>query len=99
MVTPLYDNVLIKKKEKSDELQESSGGILIPGNAMKEQFGRGVVQSVGCGYLRGGELIELQVQPGDNVLFRLGSELEVTIEGVKHYVVSEGAMLGIDDEE
>lgn len=63
---PLYDRVLVKRV---DEVNKTSGGIIIPDTA-KEKPSEGIVEAVGNGG-RGedGKLIPMSVKAGDRILF------------------------------
>jgi chaperonin GroES len=63
---PLYDNVVIKRKE---EEAVSAGGIVLPGSA-QEKPNQGEVVAVGEGkLLENGDIRPLQVKVGDTVVF------------------------------
>jgi chaperonin GroES len=63
---PLYDNVVIKRKE---EEAVSAGGIVLPGSA-QEKPNQGEVVAVGEGkLLESGEIRPLQIKVGDTVVF------------------------------
>ena len=91
-IRPLYDNVLIKRKE---EEQMSAGGIVLPGSA-KEKPTQGEVIAVGQGsLLDNGEVRPLNVKAGDTVLFGQYSGNAVTIEGDELLIMRENEIYGV----
>src|SRR2546422_3888532 len=64
-LTPLHDRVIVKRIEEKETVK---GGIIIPDTA-KEKPQEGEVIAVGAGRREKGELIPLDVKPGDRVLF------------------------------
>src|SRR5437764_12426641 len=64
-LTPLHDRVIVKRIEEKETVK---GGIIIPDSA-KEKPMEGEVIAVGAGKREKGELIPLDVKPGDRVLF------------------------------
>ena len=70
---PLHDRVLI---EVLDNLEKTSGGIIIPDSA-QEKPQEGKVVAVGGGAkTEDGKLIPMDVKVGDKVLFANGQELK-----------------------
>ena len=82
----LWDNVLIKVEEVD---QMETGGILIAETVKKATVSSiGEVLKVGKGKLAfNGELMEMDVAPGDMVKFRDFAAQEVEISGEKYAVV------------
>ena len=76
-LTPLHDRVVVKRIEEKESVK---GGIIIPDSA-KEKQQEGEVIAVGSGKREKGELIPLDVKPGDRVLFGKysGTEIKVRI--------------------
>ena len=64
-ITPLHDRVLVRRLEGKEAVK---GGIIIPDTA-KEKPQEGEVIAVGDGRREKGELIPLDVKPGDRILF------------------------------
>ena len=89
---PLYDRVLVKRV---DEVNKTSGGIIIPDTA-KEKPSEGIVEAVGNGG-RGedGKLIPMSVKAGDIVLFNKYAGTEVKLDGIDHLVMREEDILAI----
>jgi Co-chaperonin GroES (HSP10) len=91
-IRPLQDRILVKRLE---EEEKTKGGIIIPDTA-KEKPAEGEIIAVGKGKkTEEGKLIELDVKPGDRVLFSKYGGTEVKIDGVEHLVMREDDILGI----
>ena len=89
---PLHDRVVIKRL---DGEAKTAGGIIIPDTA-KEKPMEGEVIAVGPGKRNEqGELIKLDVKPGDRVLFGKWSGTEVKIDGEELLIVTEADVMGI----
>src|SRR5438552_11879798 len=65
-LTPLHDRVIVKRIEEKESVK---GGIIIPDSA-KEKPMEGEIIAVGAGKREKGELIPLDVKPGDPDPFR-----------------------------
>ena len=91
-VRPLGDRILIKRIEESEQV---SGGIIIPDTA-KEKPQEAEVVAVGPGR-RGddGDLIALDVEPGQHVLIGKYAGNEIEIDGEDFVILSEDDVLGI----
>ena len=91
-IRPLHDRVLIRRIEED---QKTAGGIIIPDTA-KEKPIQGEVVAVGSG-ARGddNELIPLEVQIGDVVLFGKWAGTEVKLEGEEFVIMKESDIFGI----
>ena len=77
---PLYDRVLVKRV---DEVNKTSGGIIIPDTA-KEKPSEGIVEAVGNG--------------GDRILFAKWSGTEVKLNGEDRLIIKESEILGVIEE-
>lgn len=85
-IRPLYDRVLVKRKE---EETTSAGGIIIPDSAT-EKPAQGEVVAVGNGkQLDNGEVRTLEVKVGDVVLFGKFSGTEVKVDGEELLIMRE----------
>ena len=92
---PLHDRVLVKRVE---EEQKTKGGIIIPDTA-KEKPMQGEVLAVGPGVRNEkGELVKLDVQVGDRILFGKWSGTEVKIDGDELLIMKESDIMGVLDE-
>ena len=91
-IHPLGDRSLIKRV---DEEEQVSGGIIIPDTA-KEKPQEAEVVAVGPGR-RGddGDLIALDVKPGQHVLIGKYAGNEVEVDGEEYVILSEDDVLGI----
>ena len=92
---PLGDRVLVKRVE---EESKTKGGIIIPDTA-KEKPMQGEVLAVGPGVRNEkGELVKLDVQVGDRILFGKWSGTEVKIDGDELLIMKESDIMGVLDE-
>ena len=89
---PLHDRVVVRR---IDEDERTKGGIIIPDTA-KEKPQQGEVIAVGPGARdEKGEVIPLDVKPGDRVLFGKWSGTEVKIDGEDLLIMKESDILGV----
>jgi chaperonin GroES len=91
---PLHDRVLVRR---IDAEERTAGGIIIPDTA-KEKPQEGEIIAAGPGG-RGeqGQLIPIDVKPGDRVLFGKWSGTEVKIDGQDYLIMKESDLLGVVD--
>jgi chaperonin GroES len=81
--------------QRSTSEEKTASGIIIPETA-KDKPLEGVVRAVGDGRRNDdGELVPLQVQEGDRILFGKYSGNEVTIQGEEHLILREEEILAI----
>ncbi|BBC02180.1 MULTISPECIES: co-chaperone GroES [Bradyrhizobium] len=91
---PLHDRVLVRRL---DAEEKTAGGIIIPDTA-KEKPQQGEIVATGPGARNEqGQLIQLDVKPGDRVLFGKWSGTEVKIDGEKFLIMKESDLLGVVD--
>ena len=88
-LTPLHDRVIVKRIEEKETVK---GGIIIPDSA-KEKPQEGEVIAVGAGRREKGELIPLDVKPGDRVLFGKYGGTEIKMEGEELLILREEEIL------
>ena len=90
---PLHDRVLVRRIEEDEKV----GSIIIPDSA-KEKPSQGEVIAVGSG-ARGddNEIVPMDVQAGDKILFGKWSGTEVKIDGEDLLIMKESDILGIVD--
>jgi chaperonin GroES len=89
-VTPLGDKILVKRLEAEER---TAGGIVLPDTA-KEKPKEGKVVSVGSGrVLDDGKRSEMQLKPGDRILFASFAGTEVTIDGDEYLIITEEDVL------
>jgi len=91
-VKPLYDRVLVKRVEESEQRR---GGIIIPDTA-KEKPMEGKVIAVGAGRVnKDGSRTKLELKAGDRVLFGKYAGQEIKIDDKEHVILKEDEVLGI----
>lgn len=89
---PLHNSVLVRRLAAQDR---TVGGIIIPGTAQEKPV-EGEVVAVGAGLRAGdGEIVPLDVKPGDHILFGKWSGAEVKLDGEELIIMKEGDILGI----
>jgi len=89
---PLHDRVLVRRV---DAEEKTAGGIIIPDTA-KEKPQQGEIIAVGPGARNEqGQLVPLDVKPGDRVLFAKWSGNEVKIDGEELLIMKESDLLGV----
>ena len=89
---PLHDRIAVRRVAQEEK---TAGGIIIPDTA-QEKPSEGIIVSVGSG-ARGkdGEIVQLEVQVGDKVLFGKWSGTETTIQGDELLIMQESDIMGI----
>jgi chaperonin GroES len=91
-IRPLYDRIVVKRIE---EQESTRNGIIIPDSA-KEKPQEGQVLAAGHGKrLENGQLVALDVQVGDRILFGKYSGSEVKLDGTEYIIMREDDVLGI----
>jgi len=89
---PLHDRVVVRRIEQEEK---TAGGIIIPDTA-KEKPMEGEVVAVGPGARNEkGEIVPLDVKPGDRILFGKWSGTEVKIDGEELIIMKESDVMGI----
>ena len=89
---PLHDRVVIRRIEEDEK---TAGGIIIPDTA-KEKPSQGEVVAAGPGARNEkGDLVALDVQVGDLVLFGKWSGTEVKIDGEDLLIMKESDVMGV----
>jgi chaperonin GroES len=88
-ITPLHDRVLVRRLEEKEVVK---GGIIIPDTA-KEKPQEGEVIAVGSGRREKGELIPLDVKPGDRILFGKYSGNDIKIDDEEFLILKEDEIL------
>src|ERR1700761_6198624 len=89
---PLHDRVVIRRITPQEK---SAGGIIIP-DTVKEKPMEGEVIAAGPGARNEqGALVELDVKPGDRVLFGKWSGTEVKLDGEELLIMKESDLLGV----
>jgi chaperonin GroES len=89
---PLHDRVVVRRVEEDTK---TAGGIIIPDTA-KEKPMQGEIVAVGPGARdERGQIVALEVKPGDRVLFGKWSGTEVKIDGQDLLIMKESDILGV----
>jgi chaperonin GroES len=88
-ITPLHDRVLVRRTEEKESIK---GGIIIPDTA-KEKPQEGEVVAVGSGRREKGELIPLDVKPGDRILFGKYSGNDIKVDDEELLILKEDEIL------
>jgi chaperonin GroES len=88
-ITPLHDRVLVRRLEEKETVK---GGIIIPDSA-REKPQEGEVVAVGSGRREKGELIPLDVKPGDRILFGKYSGNDIRIDDEEFMILKEDEIL------
>jgi chaperonin GroES len=88
-ITPLHDRVLVRRLEEKESVK---GGIIIPDTA-KEKPQEGEVIAVGSGRREKGEVIPLDVKPGDRILFGKYSGSDIKIDDEEYLILKEDEIL------
>lgn len=90
-IQPLADRVVIKPVEAEEK---TVGGIVLPGTAKEKQQIAEVVE-VGPGGIVDGEKVEMQVKPGDRVIYSKYAGTEVKLGAEELVIIREGDILAI----
>jgi chaperonin GroES len=89
---PLHDRVVVRRIEQEEK---TAGGIIIPDTA-KEKPQEGEIVAVGPGARNeAGEIVPLDVKPGDRVLFGKWSGNEVKVDGEELLIMKESDIMGV----
>jgi chaperonin GroES len=89
---PLHDRILVRRLEEQETVR---GGIIIPDSA-KEKPQQAEVVAVGNGkLLDSGERTEVDVKPGDRILFGKYSGSEIKLDGEEYLILREDEVLGV----
>jgi chaperonin GroES len=91
-VRPLHNRLIVRRIDEDDT---TAGGIIIPDSA-KEKPQQGDVIAVGPGKRDdSGNVIKMDVQKGDRVLFSKYAGTEVALDGEDHLIVTEDDVLAV----
>ena len=89
---PLHDRVVIRR---IDAEEKTTGGIIIPDTAQEKPM-EGEVIAVGPGARNEqGQIVVLEVKPGDRILFGKWSGTEVKLDGEELLIMKEFDIMGI----
>ncbi|SFB02508.1 chaperonin GroES [Acetitomaculum ruminis DSM 5522] len=90
-LVPLGDRVVIKQLVAEET---TKSGIVLPGNS-QEKPQQAEVIAVGPGKVVDGEKVEMQVKPGDQVIFSKYAGTEVKIDGEELMIVRQEDILAV----
>ena len=91
-IRPLHNRLIVKRLDEDDK---TAGGIILPESA-KEKPSEGRVIHAGAGRRDdSGNLVAMEVQKGDRVLFSKYSGSDVNLDGEDHLIISEDDVLAI----
>ena len=91
-IRPLHNRLIVKRLDEDDK---TAGGIIIPDSA-KEKPSEGRVIHAGAGRRDdSGNLVAMEVQKGDRVLFSKYAGSDVNLDGEDHLIISEDDVLAI----
>jgi len=91
-IRPLHNRLIVKRLDEDDK---TAGGIIIPDSA-KEKPSQGRVVHAGAGRRDdSGNLIAMEVQKGDRVLFSKYAGSDVSLDGEDHLIITEDDVLAI----
>ena len=89
---PLHDRVVVRRV---DAEEKTSGGIIIPDTA-KEKPMEGEVVAVGPGARNEhGQLVAMDLETGDRILFGKWSGTEIKLDGEDLLIMKESDIMGI----
>ena len=89
---PLHDRVLVRRVTAEEK---TAGGIIIPDTAQEKPM-EGEVIAAGPGARNEqGQIVALEVKPGDRILFGKWSGTEVKLDGVDLLIMKESDIMGI----
>ena len=91
-IRPLYDRLLVRRIEQQETTRN---GIIIPDSA-QEKPQEGEVMAIGKGKrLDDGQMVSLDVQVGDRILFGKYSGSETKLNGAEYLIMREDDVLGV----
>ncbi|HXS08209.1 MAG TPA: co-chaperone GroES [Rhizomicrobium sp.] len=89
---PLHDRVLVRR---IDAEEKTAGGIIIPDTAKEKPQEGDIIATGPGGRNEQGQLIPIDVKPGDRVLFGKWSGTEVKIDGEELLIMKESDIMGV----
>jgi chaperonin GroES len=91
-IRPLYDRIVVKRLAEQEQV---SGGIIIPDTA-KEKPQEGEVVAVGKGKRNDkGEIIALELEVGNKILFGKYSGSDIKVDGNEYLIMREDEVLAV----
>ena len=90
-LVPLGDRVVLKQLVAEET---TKSGIVLPGQS-KEKPQEAEVVAVGPGILADGKEVEMEVKPGDKVIYSKYAGTEVKMDGAEYIIVKQSDILAI----
>ena len=95
-IRPLSDRIVVKRIEEQETIRS---GIIIPDSA-KEKPQEAEVIAVGLGKrLENGQLVPVDVQVGDRILFGKYTSSDIRVDGEEYLIMREEEILGVVEQE
>jgi chaperonin GroES len=92
-ITPIKDNIVVKRLEEDDE--KKVGSIIIPDTAKEKPMTAKVI-AIGSGrLLKDGKKLPLEVKVGDKVLVGKYSGSEIKLDETNYVILREDEVLGV----
>ena len=92
-ITPIKDNIVVKRLEEDDE--KKVGSIIIPDTAKEKPMTAKVI-AIGSGrLLKDGKKLPLEVKVGDKVLVGKYSGSEIKLDETDYVILREDEVLGV----
>jgi chaperonin GroES len=89
---PLHDRVVIRRLNAEEK---TAGGIIIPDTAQEKPMEGEVIAAGPGGRNEQGQIVALEVKPGDRILFGKWSGTEVKLDGEELLIMKESDIMGI----
>lgn len=86
-VRAIKNKIIVEVEKKSDELNRSAGGIILPDTANKDSFKKGIVFVVG-------EDVS-NIKGGDVVYYGEFTGREITVNGAEYMVLTDDEVLAV----
>ncbi|UCG88071.1 MAG: co-chaperone GroES [Gemmatimonadota bacterium] len=90
-IQPLADRVVVRPLKQTEEKR---GGLFVPDTA-KEKPQQGEVVAIGPGRIEKGELVPVELEVGQKVLYGKYSGTEVTLDDEQYLIVKETDVLAV----
>lgn len=96
MIQPVNDNIIVQLPEVEKEVTTKSGLVVSTSQQGQPRSDRGIIVAVGDGrYTANGELIQLNVRNGDDILFNRFAGTEIEVEDKRYLIIKECDILAI----
>ena len=90
-IRPIGDHIVIKLVEDNET---TVSGIIIPDTA-KEKPERGSVVAVGPGKVENGQCIDMEVKPGDTIMFKKYAPDEFKVNGERVFIIESRDVIAV----